>query len=529
MLGTISIEEGLSIGTRRRRRFGAQAAWVIALFVLTLAAVLCSRLIGPGDLYDKDQSKTIGYTADIVLNHRWLLPRDTLNQKSTKPPLYNWIGAVVVKATGKWTEWAFKVPSILAALVTVGLIIWITRTLALQTTYVTDAPMDERRERALQAGLVAAMFWIASGPAMKHMFLARPDMLMSMFIMGAWCFGTLALQQEQTRWKLAAGFWICVAGAALSKGPAALLPVIYVLLASKLIYGSFRRIKRVGWWWGLGLMLLIIAAWLVPALMMFRTDLLRVLNTELFKRITEASPEKISVPWWQIFVWFIDEFKPWSLLAILAVLLSRRWFRHPLGPAALWVVLGVIFFSCSAGKRADYLLPVYPPAVALASLWLLNLVPNLRWSALRVAVVPALIAATMVSSHLMYSKEAQLHYSDNVKVFAKQVQDKIGDDQRLVFLASGYHPFLPLMGRHAGNDPTEGQVLKAKWVVCQAKPYWTPVVLSQPVEDVHGRTPGVLGLYRMHNTGSEHGHLKTILKNMRLGNAVAKRASGAMN
>ena len=237
------------------------ATWIVAgIVTLSFVALFLSRWLGPSDLYDKDQSKTIGYTADIVQNGRWLLPRDTLNQKSTKPPLYNWIGASIVMATGEWSELSFKATSIIAFIVTTILIIVMARHFSLRWT-------DGRSNHdiALQTGSIAALFWMASGPAMTHFYLARPDMLLTMFTTAAWCLASLAMNREKTDYKLAVGFWICVAGAALSKGPAALLPVLYVIVGSRLIYGRFRQINRLGWWWGIPLTVAIISLWLGPA------------------------------------------------------------------------------------------------------------------------------------------------------------------------------------------------------------------------------------------------------------------------
>src|SRR5262245_41845746 len=103
---------------------GAWRRWpIVALFVMTAGVILGARIFGASDLYDKDQSKTIGYTADIVCNGRWLLPRDTLNQGATKPPLYNWIGALLVLATGRWHEFVFKLPSLLAGVATMWMVV----------------------------------------------------------------------------------------------------------------------------------------------------------------------------------------------------------------------------------------------------------------------------------------------------------------------------------------------------------------------------------------------------------------------
>src|SRR2546421_11191454 len=79
------------------------------------AVMLSSRVIAPSALQRFDQPRTVSYTADIIVNGRWLLPRDMLGHVATKPPLVNWMAAPVV-ALGFWQEWAAKWPMVAATL-----------------------------------------------------------------------------------------------------------------------------------------------------------------------------------------------------------------------------------------------------------------------------------------------------------------------------------------------------------------------------------------------------------------------------
>src|SRR6478672_5763246 len=99
---------------------------MLAMLVALIVMLLGVLIFGPSDLYDKDQPKTMGYTADIIRNGRWILPLDVANQLPTKPPLYNWLSVPVVGWLGVWKEWGFKFPSIVAGLLTVWLIIYLT-------------------------------------------------------------------------------------------------------------------------------------------------------------------------------------------------------------------------------------------------------------------------------------------------------------------------------------------------------------------------------------------------------------------
>ena len=98
----------------------------IVLLLVTLAIVIGARAIGPSDIHDKSQPKTVAYTADIVLHGNWVLPRDMVGGPARKPPMYNWIAAPFVAALG-FAEPVLKMPSILGGVVTVVLILFITR------------------------------------------------------------------------------------------------------------------------------------------------------------------------------------------------------------------------------------------------------------------------------------------------------------------------------------------------------------------------------------------------------------------
>src|SRR3954451_7108082 len=156
---------------------------VLLVMLLALVAMLLGVLIfGPSDLYDKDQPKTMGYTADIIRNGRWILPLDVANQLPTKPPLYNWLSVPVVGWLGVWKEWGFKFPSIAAALLTVWSIIYVSAKLTRRTRTTGFQPVAGVPEEPTagtgwkpvlltEAGILAAMLWLASAPTLRCIYL----------------------------------------------------------------------------------------------------------------------------------------------------------------------------------------------------------------------------------------------------------------------------------------------------------------------------------------------------------------------
>ena len=255
-----------------------RSIWLLLLAVIIAIAI---RLGGASDLYqNEDQTKTMSFTADMVLNHRFILPRDSSGEISRKPPLINWIGTPIV-ALGLWREWALKFPSILATVITVMLCFWMTRRMGAR------AAVSDPTLLAVTAGIA----FLANPSTAKHIYFLRPDMLNVTCLTAAWIFGTLALEKNGAHQKLKAlGFWLSVGATALAKGATALIPILYVLLAARVIHDRWSAVNRTGWYWGLPLALAFFGVWIVPAYLMnpdYITQTLIV--SELFSRIAERS------------------------------------------------------------------------------------------------------------------------------------------------------------------------------------------------------------------------------------------------
>jgi len=84
--------------------------------------------------------------------------------------------------------------------------------------------------------------------------------------------------------------------------------------------------------------------------------------------MVNATPEGVVHPAWMMLEWFSGKFLPWSLFVLFAILVAKpRWFRHPMGPATLWLLVLIVGFSFSTANAWDYLLPAYAPGSLLAA------------------------------------------------------------------------------------------------------------------------------------------------------------------
>jgi 4-amino-4-deoxy-L-arabinose transferase-like glycosyltransferase len=416
----------------RLPRFAILATAALCLFAVFF--VYASRLCGPNDLFRKDQSKTMAYTVDIILNHRFSLPRDPIFQPATKPPLYNWLAAAFVGPTGIYDEWAQKLPSILGALVIAKLIsAWCRRNFV----------GEFGRSYALMLAMLAATIFIASRSTILLLYIARPDMVQAACLIAAWLAGNAALKFESKRdaRPSATLFWLATTAAALAKGPAAVYPIVYVLVAAPLIFGDWRRLRNLHWILGLLTLFGAVGLWLACGA---RQDWPHVrdvlLGSEVAKRIIESRVEGGTKPWFYAVMWFVQQNTVWSYLMIGSMLVSllgsvrrlvearisgeqaRRlhhvfdclgirategFFTGAAGAANLWAIIVVACLSIPKDKRQDFLLPGHPAAAILAAHFIVWLIVRHQWS--RYALPMASAVFLLIEKKTVY--EAKLPWS----------------------------------------------------------------------------------------------------------------------
>lgn len=330
----------------------APRPWLLAvagIYVLLIAA----RLLGPSDIYDNAQPRTIAYTVDVAVNDEWLMQHDARGLLTTKPPLYQWLAGLGVKATGLTTEFMFKLPSLVAFLAC-GLLIW-------------DMA---RRLVEPRAALIAPVAWAANYHVFKLMYTARPDMLMTAFItLALWSL----LRQRERAGRDSVGliflFWLAVAGAALAKGPAALLPVGFGIILVTVDRGWKRC--RIGWQLlGLACALSIFGVWLALALATY-PQWLETINAEVVDRVTgHGDGANRNTPLGAMPLYFLTRFFPWSILCVVAALTWKRLGSRAATWTLWWIALVLIVFMIPRGKRSDYILPAYAGASVLVAVLL---------------------------------------------------------------------------------------------------------------------------------------------------------------
>jgi 4-amino-4-deoxy-L-arabinose transferase-like glycosyltransferase len=518
----------------------------VALLAAVALTAVGMRLTGASALYRFDQPRTAAYTADVAYHGRWLLPRDMQGHLATKPPLVNWLGAPPLWL-GLPAEFAVKTPMLLGGLATLALTAAIgyalLRRAVLHEREHGSNPLTPKASEDMQRfvgplSVSAALMWLAASVNLHALYHCRPDPFLLPLMIGAWWAATRVLEcaeaqrvaeasgqptqaaaKERLRW--AWGFWTLVGLAALTKGPPALAPVLYLVLACWWLHGRWGLLGRSGIFWGLPWALLIVGWWLAAVTWHYPGHAKEVfLGQETLGRIlgyrslyaedgpAGQGPIMMLTTLHQMPLWFIDRFLPWSLLA-LGAMIRLVWLgprRHPMVPAALWVLVVLAFFSLTGRKTADYIWPAYPAAAILAawlSAWLLSrwlkrpplshrwLMPmNLGLAALAVSL------AAMVS---FFSTSSEQGYGRNLHRFAAEVRSVIGQD-RLAYVNVGYNNLDLLLRRPRTGDSDPDQIAQAQWLICPPMPEREPELISKTLPNVaYGRKhqPGRLALYRL--------------------------------
>jgi len=410
--------------------------------ILGLLAALALQIAGPSDLFHQTQPRTIANTADILIHGRWVLPREQGELPATKPPLYNWVAVPFVWAFGSDSEIAHKMPSVLALIACWAMTLWIVRRFLSQSDH----------KRAIVISAMASLMFVATYTTYKLGYLARPDMLLTLWFLLAWWSSTEILLGNNA-WNgrlLRFVFWSAVALAWLTKGPVGILPMVYALIAAKVLAGTFGA-AALKWRWGLPLSLVPFAAWAFAA---YDLDGDHVINTlwrdEFFGRIIGEGPETpdegaiaLLAGIYKMPYYFLLRGAPWSLLAVagLALLWMRR--RHPelrsidrpLRACALWMLIVLAFFTLSAGKRADYIASVYPASSILAAWALVHMAASLRraaWTATTAAAITLGVLGTI--DWLEWPSPMPRGYGRSVNAFIDRAGEIIAAEPRPVAL-----------------------------------------------------------------------------------------------
>ncbi len=361
--------------------------------VLILAAVIFLCFLGAHDLWAPDEPFFGEGAREMLIDGQWLVTHVNGVVNSHKPPLFFWLIALFSLPLGHVTEFTARLPSVLAGLGTLVLIMRLGRRWFGPKT-------------AALAGLLLAtsyMFWD------KARWSQIDSLLCFLIWVALSAFADWRSGSADGR-RAGALFW-CAAGlAVLAKGPVGLLlplGIVIVVLALERDLGSLRCFAPL---LGPLVFVLVTGAWASAATIWGPADysVIGALREHFVERGMHGMHHV--QPFWYYSERLPLSLLPWTGLLPGALVVAWRNRRHSEGLRLSLVaaVFVVVFFSISTEKRDLYVLPAFP-AIAIMMAVLVGRIsgwregledaanPNGKWVTVGQAVVGGIFTLVAVA------------------------------------------------------------------------------------------------------------------------------------
>ena len=328
----------------RRARIGF---WI----VLAAGAVLLSLGAGSVPLLDPDESRFARTSVEMVRSGDLVVPHFEGQPRLVKPPLLHWIQSTLFRLFGA-SERVARLPSAAATLLSLLIVGWV-------------AFRRFGHEGALWAAAI-----LGSMPLVVAVGkLGTLDALLAVHVLAVIALDIAEPKETGSHLGLAIGFLLGLAF--LTKGPVGVVVPLLVMLAGRTASGREILPRR-------GSALLAVAGWcfvVLPWGLAFIRRLgfgqaLSIVRGEALERFFVGA-DHVEPPWFFLVVLAVGIF-PWiaPLVVALARMIVQR--NDPASRTALYagagLVAGLVFFSLSKSKLANYLLPL-PPLAAILLTW----------------------------------------------------------------------------------------------------------------------------------------------------------------
>lgn len=335
------------------------------LLLVPLALVVFGANIGGYDVWPEDEPRFAQVSREMLRSGDYLVPRINGEVYLEKPPLLFWLTSLVSLPVGDVAEWSARVPSVVSDVIVVVL------------TYLLAARLFGPRV-ALWSALILLTCTRVDWQGRR----GQIDMLLTACTTTQlYCLWRWELERK-TRFLLVLLF-ASTAGM-LAKGPPAIVfPLLYILV---FYWGNRPARKQLHWVLGLLLVVALTALWYLPARMAAAEgaeasiesgvagNLFRNTVGRFFLGVSKAQP-----PWYYLQTLPMD-LMPWTLFLPYSIpwIWRHRRDNQQMRFLLCWVVPALIFFSICIGKRALYLLPIFPALAILLAISVLALMDSER-------------------------------------------------------------------------------------------------------------------------------------------------------
>lgn len=336
-------------------RSRAPATSVILLACLCFAMFF--RQLGAVPFYVRGEPREGLVVQAMRGSSEWILPAVNGSYIPFKPPLFHWIAAIVSAAFGRVDEFTLRFPSALLAALGVFLVYFAGVRLWTEKT-------------GLVAGAVLAtshQWWIAAS-------LVQVDTTLAFFMTAGLLVFLFTYRRQDSDIGFAGpcGIAVLLASATLAKGPIGIVLPALVIFCFLLLRRNLVFIKKLhplssaivfclvaGSWYGLAL-------WKGGEAFFRRQIVNETINTAV------GTYGHYQAPFYFVSALLLN-MMPWSLFFPAAAWFAwreRRWTADErVSYLLVWLATVFIFFSIARGKRAIYILPLYPAAALLIGAW----------------------------------------------------------------------------------------------------------------------------------------------------------------
>ncbi|MGH7855338.1 MAG: glycosyltransferase family 39 protein [Candidatus Binatia bacterium] len=332
----------------------ATTHWLPLLLWVGIVAALFYQL-GAAALFEPDEGRNAEKAREILVLNDWVTPHENFHPVLDKPIFFYWMIAMAFQFFGV-SEWAARLPSVLAALGCLALVY-------------RFAHARWGRWTALWSILILLT-------CVEFFVLARVvifDMLLTFFLTLALCASYEAMHAENDKrrriWSLA--MCLGLGAATLLKGLVGVvvpgMVIIGYLLASK----QWKALRSVDVVAGALLFLAIVLPWYLMAEWRNPGYLQYYLWEEHFGRFVTNEFDRAE-PWYYFIGIGVIGFLPWSLLLpLFARHAYKNGWQRKFDDKSLyligWAVLPFLFFSISKSKLPHYILPIFPALAMLTA------------------------------------------------------------------------------------------------------------------------------------------------------------------
>ncbi|MCA1903039.1 MAG: glycosyltransferase family 39 protein [Candidatus Hydrogenedens sp.] len=328
------------------------------------ALVLFGANIWGYDLWSPDEPRYAEVAREMQVMNNYLVPHVNGRPYLEKPPLLMWLMIVCsYPFGGEVSEIPARLPSVLSGVVATIL------------TYLLARRLAHRKIAMLSALIFMTMqrvWWQARFGQIDMLLTAL--LLFALYAFHSWYYS------ERRDWKWLIIMYLCLGGALFAKGPGTLVfPVLFFLVFYWREKREVIKIHPIG---GFGAIIVLYGLWYVYARWVGAEQMqegsVHVMGSDLFKQTLGRFIYGVShpqPPWYYFISVPIDMF-PWSIFLLWVipwVWKNRNEHEYEgLRFLLLWVVPTFIFFSIAVGKRAIYLLPIFPMLAIITALSLMS-------------------------------------------------------------------------------------------------------------------------------------------------------------